>query len=98
MKKGVERAQEGEVAGGRAVAHATVILTEGDVEHPMQRVLDAPVPADGLDQDGGIIATAGEEVAGLGLDLAGAGDATDRLDRQHGAEIGPVAQRLELPD
>src|SRR5919202_4556656 len=63
-------AQEGEVAGGGAVAHPAVILTEGDVEHPMQGVLDAPVPADGSDQDGGIIAAADEEVTGLGLDLA----------------------------
>src|SRR5919202_2107446 len=45
-------AQEGEVAGGGAVAHPAVILTEGDVEHPMQGVLDAPVPADGLEQQG----------------------------------------------
>jgi hypothetical protein len=33
-------AQQGEVAGGGAVAHPAVILTEGDVEHPMQGVLD----------------------------------------------------------
>src|ERR671921_2426578 len=90
-------AQEGEVAGGGAVAYPAVVLAEGDVEHPVQRVLDAPVPADGPDQDGGIVAAAGEEVADLGLDLAGAVDAADRLHRQHGAEIGPVAQRLELP-
>src|SRR3954451_23901588 len=64
-------AQEGEVAGGGAVAHATVVLAEGDVEHPMQGVFDAPVPADGLDQDGGIVAAAVEEVADLGLDLTG---------------------------
>src|SRR3954452_19591261 len=31
-------AQEGEVAGDGTVAHATVVLAEGDVEHPMQRV------------------------------------------------------------
>src|SRR5215208_5157789 len=74
-------AQEGEVAGGGAIAHPAVILTEGDVENPMQRVLDTPVPADGLDQDGGIVAAAREEVADLGLDLTGAGDAADRLDR-----------------
>src|SRR5919202_4283730 len=88
-------AQEGEVAGGGAVAHPAVILTEGDVEHPVQGVLDAPVPADRLDQDGGIIAAADEEVTGLGLDLAGA--AADRLDRQHGAEIGPATQGREFP-
>src|SRR5215213_1185520 len=93
-----DSAQEGEVAGGGAVAHPAVILTEGDVENPMQGVLDAPVPADRPDQDGGIVAAAGEEVADLGLDLAGAGDAADRLHRRHGAEIGPAAQGLEPPD
>src|SRR3954451_11306608 len=46
-------AQEGEVAGGGTIAHATVVLADGDVEHPMQGVFDAPVPADGWDQDGG---------------------------------------------
>src|SRR4051812_34130248 len=90
-------AQEGEVAGGGAVAHPAVILTEGDVEHPVQGILDAPVPADGWGQDGGIVAAAGEEIAGLSLDLAGTVDAADRLDRQHGAEIGPATQGLEFP-
>src|SRR3712207_551740 len=60
-------AQEGKVAGGGAIAHTTVVLAEGDVEDPVQRVLDAPVAADGLDQDGGSVAAAGEEVADLGL-------------------------------
>src|SRR5688500_10219276 len=90
-------AQEGEVAGGGAVAHPAVILAEGDVENPMQGVLDAPVPADRPGQDGGSVAAAGEQVADLGLGLAGAVDAADRLHRQHGAEIGPAAQALELP-
>src|SRR5512144_240879 len=90
-------AQEGQVAGSGAVAHATVILAEDDVEDPVQRVLDAPVPADGLDQDGGIVAAAGEDVADLGLDLAGPGDAADRLHRQHRAQLGPATQGLELP-
>src|SRR5215217_8466472 len=89
-------AQEGEVAGSGAVAHATVVLAEGDVEDPVQRVLDAPVPADGLDQDGGIVAAAGEEAADLGLNLASAGDAADRLHRQHRAQLGPAAQGLEI--
>src|SRR3954447_20930415 len=34
------------------MAHPAVILAEGDVENPMQDVLDAPVAADGLGQDG----------------------------------------------
>src|SRR3954465_5516445 len=62
----------------------------------MQSVLDAPVPADGPDQDGRIVVAAGEEVADLGLGLAGAVDAADRLDCQQSAQIGPLVQRLEL--
>src|ERR1700760_2151965 len=54
-------AQEGEIAGGGAVAHAAVVLAAGDVERPMQRVLDAPVPMDHPDQDGEIVAAAGEQ-------------------------------------
>jgi hypothetical protein len=57
-------AQEGEVAGGGAVAHA----------------------------DGGIIATTREEVADLALDLTGAGDAADRLHRQHRGQPGPATK------
>jgi hypothetical protein len=64
------------------MAHPAVIFSEGDVENPMQAVLDAPVAADGSSQDGRIIAAAGEEVADLSLGLAGAIDAADRLDRQ----------------
>jgi site-specific DNA recombinase len=55
-------------------------------EHPVQGVLDAPVPADGWDQDGGIVAAAGEKVADLALDLGGrAVEAADALDREHAA-------------
>jgi hypothetical protein len=52
------------------MAHPAVILTEGDVENPMQAVLDAPVAADGLGQDGRIVVAAGEEVADLSSTLA----------------------------
>src|SRR6476660_2968325 len=89
-------AEQGEVAGSSAIAHPAVILTEADVENPMQAVLDAPVPADGLGQHGRIVLAAGEEVADLGLGLAGAVYAAARLDRQQRAEIGPFVQRLEL--
>src|SRR3982751_6219399 len=71
-------AKKGEVARSRPVAHAAVILAEGDVQHPMQRVLNAPVPADRPHQDGRGVAAAREKVADLGLDRAGA--APDRLD------------------
>src|SRR3954451_16420308 len=67
------------------VAHAAVVLTEGDVEHPVQRVLDRPMPADSLAQDGRTVGTAREEGADLTLDLCGrAVEAADALDCEHG--------------
>src|SRR3954451_12520183 len=78
------------------MAHPAVILTEADVENPMQSVLDAPVATDGLGQDGRIVVATSEEVADLSLGLAGAVDAADRLDRQQFVEIGAFVQRLEL--
>src|SRR3954463_14605777 len=80
------------------MAHPAVILTEGDVENPVQGVLDTPVAADGPGQDGRIIVAAGEEVADLGLDPAAAIDGADRLDRQPGAQIGAFVQGLKLCD
>src|SRR5512147_2573573 len=48
----VERdlAQERQVPGGVAVPHSARVLTEADVEDPMQPILHAPVPADGHGQ------------------------------------------------
>src|SRR3954467_9097406 len=80
------------------MAPPAVILTETDVENPMQSVLDGPVPADGSTQDGRIVVTAGKEVSDLGFDLVGAVDAADCLDRQQRAQIGPFMQRLKLSD
>src|SRR5258707_988453 len=37
--------QQGKIADGGAVANPTVILSEGDVEHPVQAVFDGPVLA-----------------------------------------------------
>src|SRR3954465_1934360 len=62
----------------------------------MQSVLDTPVAANGLGQDGRIVVAAGEEVADLGLGLVDAVDAADRLDCQQRAQIGPFMQRLKL--
>src|SRR3954454_16623086 len=80
------------------MAHPAVILTEGDVENPVQGVLDTPVAADGPGQDGRIVVAAGVKVADLGLDPAAAIDGADRLDRQQGAQIGPFVQGLKLCD
>src|SRR4051812_2701673 len=78
------------------VAHAAVVLTEGDVEHPVQRVLDRPMPADSLAQDGRTVGTAREEVADLALDLGGrAVEAADALDCEHGAQARPAAQGFQ---
>ena len=77
-------AKKSEVARSRPVAHAAVILTEGDVQHPMQRVLNAPMPADRPDQDSGIIIAACQEIADLGL----AGErALGRLWARYGAAL-----------
>src|SRR5215210_3399054 len=78
------------------MAHPAVIFPKGDVENPMQAVLDAPVAADGLGQDSRIVAAAGEKIADLGLGLAGAVNAADRLDCQQCAQIRPFMQRLKL--
>src|SRR5690349_24295718 len=62
----------------------------------MQPVLYAPMSPDRPRQGDRIVAAAGQEVADLGLDLAGPGDAADRLHRQYGVEVGPVAQGIEI--
>ncbi len=41
-------AQRGKVAGGDSIANPAVILSKGDIQHPMQIVFDGPVTADGL--------------------------------------------------
>src|SRR3712207_7687982 len=64
--------------------YTTLFRSEGDVENPMQAVLDAPVPADGSAQDGRVIITAGEEVADLGLGFAGTIDARSE---EHTSEL-----------
>src|SRR3954463_3326057 len=83
-------AKESEVARSRLVAHAAVIFAEGDVQHPMQRVLNAPMSADRPDQDGGIIVAACQEGADLGPDRAGALDAPDRLNCENRPQVRPA--------
>ncbi len=39
-------ADDGEIAGGMAGADATGILAEGDIQEPMDAVLDPPMTAD----------------------------------------------------
>src|SRR3954471_3686015 len=84
-------AQDGQVASCRPIPDAAVILPEGDIQDPMEPIFDGPVPADGLDQDLGVIAAAGQEIADLRFDRAGAVDPADGFHRQHGAQPGPSA-------
>src|SRR3954469_19475262 len=86
-------AQESQVASGRPIPDAAVILTEGDIQDPMEPILYGL--ADCLDQDLGIIAAAGQEIADLRFDLAGAVDTADGFHRQHGAQPGPSAERFQ---
>src|SRR5215212_8524366 len=61
----------------------------------MEPILDGPMLADCLDQDLGVIAAAGQEIADLRFDRAGAVDPADGFHRQHGAQPGPSAQRFQ---
>src|SRR3954453_338309 len=61
----------------------------------MEPIFYGPMPADCLDQDLGVIVAAGQEIAELRFDLAGAVDTADGFHRQHGAQPGPGAQRFQ---
>ena len=58
-------AQGGEVGGGVAGAHAAFIFAQGDIEHPVEGVFDAPVAADGTGEFRGVRGQAAEVVAAL---------------------------------
>src|SRR3954469_2276732 len=88
-------AQDSQVASCRPIPHAAVILTEGDIQDPMEPIFDRPMLADCLDQDLGVIAAAGQEIADLRFNRAGAADPADGFHRQHGAQPGPRAQRFQ---
>src|SRR4051812_7945883 len=61
----------------------------------MEPIFYGPMPADCLDQDLGVITAAGQKIADLRFDLAGAIDTADGFHRQHGAQPGPSAQRFQ---
>ena len=68
-------ADGGHVAGAMALAETGLVVGEGDVEHPVQAVLDGPVLADGFGGVGRGEGAGGDEVAGLGAGGAAAFDA-----------------------
>src|SRR3954469_13678594 len=88
-------AQNGQIAGRRPVPDAAVVLPERDIEDPMEPIFYGPMPADRLNQHLGAITTALQEVADLGLALAGSSDTADGFHRQHGAQPGQGAQRFQ---
>ena len=55
------------------LADATLVLVEGDVQHPVERVFDGPAPTHGLGQPLGMGSQATDEVADLKRLLAVAG-------------------------
>src|SRR3954468_23739638 len=71
-------AQESQVASGRPIPDAAVILTEGDIQDPMEPIFDGPVPADCLGQDLGVITAAGQKIADLRFRTLGSSPPLDR--------------------
>ena len=87
-----EVADGGHVPGAMALAEAGLVVGEGDVEHPVQAVLDRPVPAD---RGGGVgrgEGAGGDEVAGLGAGRAPGLDAGLGADEAGGAGQAQLAR------
>ena len=87
-------AQDGEVLGGVAGPDAALVLAEGDVEHPVEAVLDAPVVADGAGEGVGVPGEAAEVVMELARDCGAA--AALALDQADAGQVGPGASRVEV--
>ena len=78
-------ADDGEVLGSMIGVDARAVLVEGQVEHPVEAVLDAPMAANDPLEQGGISRQAGDVVAYVGR--YGRADAADRLDADHAPEL-----------
>ena len=91
-------AQEGEVFGGVAGAHAALILGKGDIERPVQLVPDAPVAARRPGGLAGIGWKAAQEEAGFGGGLsADLADAFDPADAAQALPQRAILQPAESP-
>ena len=84
-----EDAEGGEVARGVAEAGAAGVLAEDDVEAPVALVLDAPVPADGVGDGGGVGGEAAEEEGALGVFMA-VGETPGAVDAHQRPEARPL--------
>ncbi len=87
--------ERGEVLDSFPIPDPAVIFIEDDVHHPVEAVLDLPMPADRFRQNFWLVGTAGQEVADVGFGLAGPVDAADGLHGQNGFETWPIAERFQ---
>lgn len=87
--------EQREILDGIPIPHPAVIFLEGDVENPVQAILNLPMPADRCCQDLRVLGAAGQEVANVGFDLTRPIDLTDGFHGQDGLQAGPVAQRFQ---
>ena len=74
-----EPVQQGDVAWGVVLPGAVEVFAEGDIEHPVQLVLDAPVGAGDLQ---GLV---GVQAARKGVEARMDGSIADRGDARDGA-------------
>ena len=82
--------QHGKVFRPVSLAHAGIILAEGDIQDPMELVFDLPVSSHRLKQLLGVTLQAGDEVASL--HRPGGANATFCLDHGNGTQPLPVPQ------
>ena len=87
-------AEDGEGLGSVADPDAAVVRAEGDVEDPLEAILDAPMAPDGGAERRGVSRKAGEIVAGLDRD--GLADAASGLDADDAPQVRPGAAAIEI--
>ena len=84
-----EAAEPGEIVGQMPLARPALVFVERDVEHPVQGIFDAPMPADGLSKSTPTHVAADDEVA----DIAALAAVTVCCDADHHADrldAGPL--------
>ena len=82
--------EQREILDGIPIPHPAVIFLEGDVENPVQAILNLPVPADRCCQALRVLGAAGQEVADVGFDLTRPIDLTDGFHGQDGLQAGQL--------
>src|SRR5215212_4674459 len=81
-------AQDGKVLGGMTDADPALVFAEADIQRPMQRVLDGPMPTHRASEGLGISGNAREEEAPLDRHLAL--DFANRFDHADRAQFLPL--------